>query len=277
MSLMILGAVGGGRVVPGAGYTPFYTASFNGTPDSSNISEFTSSFPGTQYSNDITGPHGESIVLRNFLPAGSPGSFGGTMLDPPAVGLTTGDTVWFRKYVYFPTAFCAGYGTNPDGWGQCKWLRLQWQTGGALSRMTAQIGDMSSSACASAGTAPTFWGFTFEGINGTSNQQFVTPPAFSRDEWVAMQFAMHIHATEGWLRGWLNSTYLGEIGPIDTTPDNTGDGFTKMVLGDYWNGFSHQDNTWYLQDFIATKETPNTTDSGGRPYISPSTKVSDFA
>jgi len=63
----------------------------------------------------------------------------------------------------------------------------------------------------------------------------------------------------------------------DTTYSNAVNPFNSMWLGDYWNGGSHQSNTFYTQDVIASKATPTTLDAGGRPFISPSTKAGDFS
>jgi hypothetical protein len=60
-------------------------------------------------------------------------------------------------------------------------------------------------------------------------------------------------------------------------PDNITSGLQDIAIGDYWNGSTPSNTEWYMQDIIATIDPPTTLDSGGRAYISPTTKAGDFA
>ena len=85
---------------------------------------------------------------------------------------------------------------------------------------------------------------------------------------------------------WLGETYLGR--GFDPNAGNTEtfgtspSGITTLDnirVGDYWNGNAFQTTFTYQDEYIfynATGNPPNTLDSGGRPYISPSHQVSDF-
>jgi hypothetical protein len=89
-----------------------------------------------------------------------------------------------------------------------------------------------------------------------------------------LQFQIHWSTTSGWIRVWDHDTYIGQFSAGATLEPGTY--FTNLVLGDYWNGGSRQSTSWYIDELIITTQTPNTLDGGGRPYIDPRTKASDF-
>jgi hypothetical protein len=191
--------------------------------------------------------------------------------------------MWIRVYHRFPSTFCAGYGTKSgDGWGYTKWLRLQFNTTSTFqwdtesARLTYQLGGFSGSSCSPAASSPTIATLTVEGV---PNGEFVwfdrsNARAVQRDQWRALQFQIHWSTSSGWVRVWDHDTYIGQFtGGATLKPDTY---LTRLILGDYWNGGSRESTNWYIDEVIITAQTPNTLDSGGRPYIDPQTKVSDF-
>lgn len=257
-------------------YAPILARSFQGANGDTIPSSIISS-GRTQYSNAVTGPHGETTNMRCSLQSGAFNAFGGRLAFTQQP-MSVGDTIWLRWYQYLPTAFCAGYQTGTDGWGVTKWMRLQWGIDGAgASRATMQIGGFAADACGNPATTPDYWGVSVESFSGSggSTKQFATQPYLPRDQWVACQFAIHI-AQNGWLRGWINDDYLGQ-NDFDTRPDALAADLTEIVIGNYWNGGTPSTTEWYMQDVICTIDVPNTTDGGGRPYIAPTAKAGDFA
>jgi hypothetical protein len=261
-------------------YTPFMAFDFSGTlAASASQAEFSpepdqSPENSLIYSDDVTGPFDEAVVAKQSIEAQGNRSFGGTFLDGSGLAITDNSDTWIRIMHYFPAAFCAGYdlgtGEASDGYGSTKWLRYGFGVSG--DRITHQLDGFLNSAC---GTAMNQGHTSFE-ITGGSDANTPSPATIPRDQWVAIQY--HIHWAEdatGFVRAWLGDTYLGEVGSIITKPAGD-DALNDLTLGNYWNGASHQANTWYIQSVIGTQQTPNTLDSGGRAYISPLTKVSDF-
>jgi hypothetical protein len=152
---------------------------------------------------------------------------------------------------------------------------FQWETESA--RLTYQLGGFSGSSCSSAGSSPTLSFLTVEGVpNGdhVSLEGVNGPRIVPRDQWRALQFQIHWSTTAGWVRVWDHDTYVGQFSAGATLEPGTY--LTNLVLGDYWNGGSRQATSWYIDELIITAQTPNTLDSGGRPYIDPRTKASDF-
>lgn len=275
------GGVGGEGDARNPSYTPLYLASFAGVANESSISEMASSFARTQYSDDITGPHGENIVLRCEAIRGN-ANFGGTLGNYNAAPLdvSQGDEIFARMYNFFPADFCSGRGDFVgDGWGVTKWFRLQWGEAGetTLSRITMQLSNFPLNACATAGSSPVFWGATFEGFTGTGqNQNPASQPVIARDAWHALQMSIYLHPTDGRIRFWLDDFFCGEITGINTLPNGVEFGLRRLTLGDYWNDGPNTDCEMFVQDVIVTKDIPNTVDSEGRPYIHPDTRATDF-
>lgn len=256
------------------GFTPFLNYNFTGANgDTGTLSEFDSTSTKRYYSTEqALAPNTSSLRCDVF--AGQ-NYFGGGLKTPTAwPAFVEGDTFWVRMYQYFPSTFCAGYGTTSgDGWGATKWFRIQWgdENTASYSRLTFQIGNITSGACS---TGPTFRGCTMETFNGAGNAWFPTELAIPKDQWVAMQFCVYIHPTNGYIRGWMDDQYAGQV-DIVTVPDALQFGINNVKIGDYWNGSPHQDSQFYMQEVVmATGVT--TLDSGGRPYIPPSMLSGDI-
>src|SRR5690606_19295988 len=115
--------------------------------------------------------------------------FGGN-LPNPSWTVDMGEDLWIRSYHYFPSAFCSGYGSNGDGWGNTKWMRVEWDNGSTFRRLTGQLGGFGNNSCNASG--PTHRGVTLEGFGGEQNQWWTTNAQIPRDQWAALQW--HIHA-----------------------------------------------------------------------------------
>lgn len=262
-------------------YTPFMVFDFNGTNGASaSQTEFSpepdqSPNNSLTYSNAITGPFSETINARQDMVGAGNKYFGGGLLDGSSLTIANNTDTWIRIFHYFPSAFCAGYdqgtGEGGDGYGATKWLRYGFGAGG--DRITHQLGGFLNSAC---GTAMNQSYTSFE-IAGGADANTPSPVTIPRDQWVALQWQVNWQETAtGFVRAWLDDTYLGEVTGIITKP--TGDNILNdLTYGNYWNGSPSQAVFWYIQSIIGTQQTPNTLDSGGRPFISPATKVGDFA
>jgi hypothetical protein len=280
-----------------ATYTPFIARTLGEGTNGNNLTTFNPEGAGIKYSNDITGPFGESIVAKVTATAGN-NNFGGWFDFDDYGGHIANSTLasegdmWVRIYHYFPTGFCAGFGsTGGDGYGATKWLRFQFGTAAQDywegSRMTYQLGNFSSGSCASAANAPRISYVSMEGFPDQND-----PPNFywgdeydynggtviTRNTWHALQLHIHWGSTRAssYVRGWLDDTYLGQ--PIQNSATLAGGStyLKHLWIGDYWNGSPASNCSWYLANMIITRETPNTTDSGGRPYIAPDTDAADF-
>lgn len=261
-------------------YTPIMAESWAGgtngnTINTTNFNPRGSTSTAT-YSNDITAPFGEATTGRFTIPEGDR-NFGGNFADLfNGITVNEGDTMFIRWYNYFPSAFCAGYqlgtGEGSDGYGSTKWIRLGFAPTG--QRLTFQLGNFSNSACAASHNIH----HISDEIGGSGQQSWGSTPTISRDAWVAMQMSIYFstNSSLGYSRLWVGSTYIGQTANFQTLPssDNV---LNDLTVGDYWNGASQAANTWYMDEIIVTTDTPNTTDAGGRPYIHPDTRVSDFA
>lgn len=279
---------------PPADYTPFFTWTTEGRSNGASLdgNGWVDGINAT-YSNDITGPHGESLVgkficetrAQQSNPDGS--FFGGTIASGSVVtdaAIGSGDHLWFRMYHYFPSGFCHSYAPGGDGWGRCKWFRFDWPGGDPPPRTYVDISQISG-GCG-----------TTSNIRGGGTEQ-ITPCYLSEDDapannlingsWLAVQVHIYFNsAATGYAEFWVGTTYQGreilrlnsDDSPTTVWANAPGSGVMQaMILGDYWNAGPTKQETLYLADCIATTETPTTLDSGGRPYISPSAKASDFA
>jgi hypothetical protein len=229
--------------------------------------------PGTVYS-DEQALDGAGKSCKTFAEAGQ-SYFGGRFRTP---NMNVGDTgdLWIRQALYFPQGFCFGYGAGGDGWGATKWIRVEFDdgnpsTGGPGSRLTLELGNFASNACNS---ATEIWGAARE-YAGTTNCQPASFPALETGAWRMVQWHTHFAADgSGFIRFWLDDEFLGQWDG-QTLPSSLPK-IDFVQYGDYWNGTPFQDVEWYMDDVIMSSETPDTLDAGGRPYISPQTRVSDW-
>ncbi len=290
-----------------AGYTPFYTwRTDNKTLGQSVFGNGWAVGPSAtegqfthHYSNDIAGPHGESVIGKFVAetkaslgnPHGSP--YGGQLVNGSQItsqNIQSGSHLWVRMYVYFPADFCHSY-AGPDGWGRLKWWRFDWPNGNrtyidllqnnASCRTTTSMVGGGTEGYGNGVINPAWGNLT---ING--DLDYPASDALTRGRWIALQAHIYFHATAGYVEQWDGATYLGRnymswvFGPqhVDTWPNvEPGQIMESFRIGDYWNGGPTKQETIYFGDTIMTTQTPTTLDSGGRPYISPSTRAQDFA
>lgn len=229
-----------------------------------------------KYSSDVPGPFGESKCGKLIVPGGGvyPSSYFFAGYIHPETTLTSGEDLYVRVYQRFTSSFCAAYsntsGTN-DGYGNTKWFRGYFND---HPFWTFHLENFSFRSCNPSG--PRIGDIeTDTGIAGFESSGVI----LNRDEWIAMQ--LHVRcssvAANAFCRVWLGETYLGQLSTPTMTTHPGGTTRFSLVMGDYWNGGAHQTSTVYLGDIIVSKQTPNTLDSGGRPFIHPSHKKADFA
>jgi hypothetical protein len=207
-----------------------------------------------------------------------------------SLGIGPGDHVWIRAYHYFPVGFC--FSSDPDSgapegnWGNIKWYRFEFS---GERRNTIQIGDLGGTAIATEPTcgATAGWGGMTDEYGGNGENKAYpsaspAPAEITRGSWLALQTHIYFQSDNtGYAENWVNDTYLGRLVSVPSGATTfptcpTSGALSFIVFGDYWNGYPGFTQDFYIDDIVITSQTPNTVDSGGRPYISPTTRVSDF-
>jgi hypothetical protein len=299
------GTAGGGAAAGGGGaasYAPLLAWDFESGAVDEPVVEVSSN-PGGRFTFSTTVAQHGSQSGRIDRDMGAPpptcgGSRGYGFVDALAAGIGQGDTIWIRAWFYFPSAMSWGfvYSTaddadmascglsGADGWGWTKFLGLGPDTGHL--RPYLQIPGHRREV-----GRPTDGGGALYLINsetGGENQQVGDPAAnaIPLDEWVAIQWMLYVHDTDGFSRAWLNDTFLGETATGGTIEDGAY-AYVEWRLGDYWNGFPYTDGAadrgpFYVDEVILATDkagygAPDTTDDGGRPFIAPATRVADFS
>lgn len=271
------------------GYTPWYKNTWaptgtvgsvaNTIINNTGIQQMFVADPAAEFGG--TGPFGETRITKvsTIHTDATETFFGGTLLNS-TVALNPGDETWIRIFHYFPSSFCAGTdNTAADyGDGSIKWLRYQFASNNSC-RLTFKVGGMGFNSCASASNAPNMQGMAAEVMaSGTNNNYVSNRVVIPRDRWVALQWHM-VHGktvATSLLEMWIDNTYLGTAQILCSQYPNVSSDSILIVMGDYWNGGSHDGNKWYVSNAVFTKQRPTTLDSGGRPYISPTQRITDF-
>jgi hypothetical protein len=195
--------------------------------------------------------------------------FGGYQDLPESIG--PGETVWYRVYLYMPSTLSLSYGdVSGDGFGWNKFLVLS-QLDHEAPRMYVQPRSAYMVDFGDPGFAHPGLYVNHDGLGEycpISKDSY----AFPRDQWFALQMAWHVATDDtAWVRVWSDDTFLGECAGGGAVPD----GYTVQSwgIGDYWNGGAWIQNgstaDFWVDDVVVSKQTPTTTDAGGRPYISP--------
>lgn len=258
--------------VGGAAYAPLKLMSFEGgtvNTEATGANGFETCMSNTLYSSAVSGPLGGSRVCKiEGLNAGGT-VFGGLMVSPD-VRPSEGSDCWVRIYHYFPSTFCFQNNGGGDQWGQTKWIRFQFGAGG--DRLTFQMGNYSASVCNTNGL---MWGATTEGNLGTINHEFPTQISIPRGGWRCLEWQVHFstNPANGYIRGWVDGEYAGQV--TCKTMADTGN-LTEIIYGDYINGGHILNNPWYIDEAIITFETPDSADSGSRPFIGTTRQTGDF-
>jgi hypothetical protein len=282
-------------------YQPLYTADFEGGAVGNTVQELSvATTPAkTTYSNSIAGPFGGARVVKQTNTVGA--KFFGGSLTNFTPNLDVGDEVWVRWYEYFPdngSTFMWANGDNVDGGsGAIKWMRFEYTN---KARMTLEMNANPNCAlpCASGKTdlRPKYvigenmgW-LLYEGrhnpVQAYMADYSAPAPSFSRGQWHAIQVYMRLSKGDiahgdgnGLIRVWVDNTLTGEFNRNTLPPvGHSSEGATirSVWWGNYWNGGFPANQSWFLDEVIVTTDRPNTTDSGGRPFIHPQTRVADF-
>lgn len=261
-------------VIVGVTYSPWLKTAMDQGTVGQPASLYFNNLAGrnTTMSSDIVGPFGETKVVKVTIAAGQ-NNFGGSLLNS-GVALNPGDQMWWRLYHLFPLDWCAGGNGGGDYDGSLKWLRAEWANG---TRTTFKIGGLSNNACALGAASPTMRGVASE-IGTASNNYDLTPTVIPRAQWTALQIRQTLGQTAGTssIDMWVDATHTGAVDIQGPLYPSTLQALLFIAFGDYWNGQSFQTTSHYVSNWISTKQIPNTLDSGGRPYISPTTRITDF-
>jgi hypothetical protein len=255
-----------------------YILGWDGTAANDGLNEI-------KYSTDVAGPFGGAVVGKSELNLTGPNAllqFGGYLLTNRA--FVAGTDLWLRMYTYFPLDFCFSYGSYGDGWGPIKWFRISANNANG-PRSTIEMGTPTAMGDGynfrpwpTCGTTVALWADVNEMGAGTSPFPYYKPElggkAITRGVWLALQVQWHFgDGAAGYTRGWVDDVYLGQN---NHTTCPAGSVIERLVLGDYWNGGFPKQQAFYIDDIIITTQTPNTLDSGGRPYISPATSAASW-
>jgi hypothetical protein len=278
-----LGLVAGKGQIQGmgpsvAGYSPIYAATLaEGTLGSQigSANEVELDNSSDIYTNAFGSPFSPTGLAASIRHTAGSTYFGGR-LKTLNRSCAPGETLWFRAYHYFPADFCWRAGNDPsDFWGNTKWIRLEWTTGSSLAgRATYQLGGVSQLTC---NNSP-LHGLVTREYNGAGNIDISPRASVPRDQWVSLQFAIHLQPDNtGWVRFWLDNTFNGEVTGVSTLPSESGSRILEFVmLGDYINGSAYETGDFGFAEVILSFETPDTTDSGERPFIDPDVSASSF-
>lgn len=257
------------------GYSPLFAMDCNdGTPGDLAVGpDGMEGATRVEYSSDQA-VDGRGQSCRTWIDAGD-NFFGGRYLslDTP-VG--DGDDIWMRQGLFFPEGFCFGFGDSPgDGWGAIKWMRIEFDNGGAGggpgNRLTLQLGNVAGQAC---NDETEVYGATRE-YAGNANLRPESSPPIPTGEWHMVQWHVHLATDDGaFIRFWVDDTYLGQVDDVTLgAPDRQ---IAFINYGDYWNGSPFEDASWYTDEIIMTVETPDTLDAAGNPYIAPDARADDW-
>lgn len=293
------GATGG--TAPTPDYTPMLTWDFEAGTADQPVAEAGSN-PGDRFTySAVRAMQGsQSGQVDRDLGEPPPTCGGGRFYgftDGLPEGIGQGETIWIRAWFYFPSSMSWGFvfstaddadmaacGFNgADGWGWTKFLAMGPDTGHL--RPYLQIPGHRREVA-----RPTDSGGALYLLNSETGGENIrvgdeVDDAIPLDQWVAIQWMLYVHDTDGYSRAWMDDRFLGETATGSTIEDGS---YThdQWRLGDYWNGFPYTDGAadrgpFYLDEVIIATDkagygAPNTTDSGGRPYIAPQTQVADF-
>lgn len=280
-------------IAGGASYTPFFKWSArgrtNGLPMTGN--GWVNAINGT-YSNEITGPFGGPVtgklICRTRAQQGHPdGSyFGGEIVGPSVVApaaIGTGKHLWFRVYLFFPTGYCHSFAPGGDGWGRQKFYRFDFP-GDPGPRTYYDLSQISGGC----GVNSNLRGGGTEGLGAPfyMSDDDAPPNLVSNGVWKAIQIHVYYHTTNGYSESWIDHEWQGretlrrasDDAPVQLFPNAPASGFLqRIILGDYWNGGPVKQEVIYIDEILATTQTPTTLDSGGRPFISPTARELEFA
>ncbi len=196
--------------------------------------------------------------------------YGGYQNLPKAV--TPGETVWYRVYLYMPSTLSLSYGdVSGDGFGWNKFLVMAKLDHGS-PRMYVQPRSSYKVDFGQSGFYGTGLYVNHDGLGSGYCHLQQSTYTFPRDKWFALQMAWHVATdSSAWIREWSDDKFIGQCDGAGQVP--SGYDVQSWGIGDYWNGGAWIKNgstaDFWIDDVVVTVQSPNTTDSGGRPFIDP--------
>lgn len=281
-------AGGGGG---GTDFTAFYAGTFETGTVGNNANVEYSGYSGTgfpiKYSNDVTGPKGETKVGKVPLPTTTGDNlYGGFLNTASPIPSAIGNEMWLRAFIMFPTSYCAGMGDHLDPWtGAIKFWRARFDTNYRLTYMLGRqdngSGELAHNACGNVANVPVQGMINSEVSN--ANQYATTFPVLTRDVWHCLQWYIKFNTSGGIMRTWVNNTPVISMTtatrPVGgSTYDQLNDGMA--LPGDYYNGapISNGQTLCYVANILMATHLspPTTTDTNGNKYIPSSADARDY-
>lgn len=196
--------------------------------------------------------------------------YGGATNLPQPVGV--GETIWYRVSLFMPITLSLSYGdTSGDGFGWNKFLVLS-RLNHESPRMYVQPRSAYKKDFGQTEFQGTGLYINHDGLGSAFCQLQATSYVFPRGRWFALQMSWKV-ATDNTahVRVWSDDQFIGEC--LGAGRVSAGYQVQNFGIGDYWNGGAWIKNgstgSFWIDDVVVTKQTPNTLDSGGRPYIRP--------
>jgi hypothetical protein len=221
-----------------------------------------------------SGPFGESTVAEALLLQFDPSKGDDTQFwggRPFSLNSTRGQELWLSFWVYFRSDFCFSYSTSGESGEFIKWIRIR-AGSNTNDRSNLEIGQFRSGGCGSTaylkGDISELDGDYHPFPNGG---QF----GFGRGKWHHFSLHYKFHESNGWIRAWLDDNYLGQTDDHPTMASSSAS-VTAVTFGDYWNGGLAQRSALWTSNWIASKEAPNFSDKGGRPYLPSTLRAADL-
>ncbi len=196
--------------------------------------------------------------------------YGGYRNLPDPVG--PGQTVWYRVYLYLPSTLSLSYGDAVgDGFGWNKFMVMA-ELDHASPRMYVQPRSPYMVDYGESDFYGTGLYVNHDGLGDSYCRLQEDTYTFPRDRWFALQMAWKVeNDATAWIRVWSDDELVGECEGAGQVPD--GYEVQSWGIGDYWNGGAwiegESTGDFWIDDVVVTTETPNTTDSAGRPFIHP--------
>lgn len=281
--------------IPAPSYTPLINNNFEGNTSfdldgigrevgrTTHVTANTTTGGVMNYAHPTTGSKSVRIDFaherRGFgFTKNLPGNPNAIPADPQVVRV--GDTLWYRVDLYMPSTLSLSYAfdqiNNPevpdaDGFGWNKFLVMS-----RLHHEGPRMYVQPRSDYRLNYGSPEFNDHTGIYVNhdemGTYCPNLAPDYSFPRNQWFSLQVSWHV-ATDhsAYIRVWSDDKLIAECQGAGRV--SAGYEVGNIGIGDYWNGGAWiqgaSTGSFWMDNLVVTKQTPNTVDSEGRPFIHP--------
>ena len=247
------GASGGGAVEDGWSTTRDFNTGTIGAAANSGGNGFDGIAGDSRYTTEQVYGGAQAVKMSIGSGAEGFGTWGGSITFPSS--LAKGANFWARHYIWMPAnpTFRIETPTN----GSLKYIRVAQRTAGNANAgywdlsFTDDSGSLVNNSC----------DFRFIKEGGSENwTEFSTNNVFPRGQWV--EHILHLKldnqtTAEGGsprIRFWQNGAKLLDV-TNKRTMINATDTATEYYLFTYWNGFSPQEQSLYIDDITVSSHT----------------------